>query len=220
MRIGLIGMSGAGKTVWATKLAAAGFEHIDCDRLIAIRLGADLNRSLASLDEMGEWLGFPYQAGFRAREAQFLACELAVLQEVADSLSKTDHQLQNLVVDMGGSAIYAGKSMFLKLRRLMTIVYLAVAPDAHSQMLQEYMRRPRPIIWKNRFQSQPGETKDSTLARCFPQLIMFRERQYEAFCDLKLDYQLHHRPDLQVEDLLRLVQGQALLSPPAGVSQP
>jgi shikimate kinase len=220
MRIGLIGMSGAGKTSWAMKLAAAGFEHIDCDRLIAVRLSAELNRSLATVDEVGEWLGFPYEAGFRTREAHYMACEIAVLQEVADKLAKREHQAQHIIVDMSGSAIYAGESMFLRLRSLMTVVYLAITPDVHKQMLKDYINHPRPIIWKGMFQRKPNETQASALARCFSQLIMFRERQYEAGCDLKLDYQLHHDPELETEDFLRLIQAHALGSPLFGVPEP
>src|SRR5262245_4326769 len=106
MRIGLIGMSGAGKTSLALKLTAAGFEHIDCDRLIAARLSAALDRQLATVDDLGAWLGFPYEDGFRNKEARYMDCEIAVLREIADRLSRTSRHEQNMVVDMGGSAIY------------------------------------------------------------------------------------------------------------------
>jgi shikimate kinase len=206
MRIGLIGMSGAGKSSWAMRLAAAGFEHIDCDRLIAAKLSAALDRPLTTLDDLGAWLGFPYEAGFRDKEARYLACEIAVLREIADLLTQEDAHAQNLVVDMGGSAIYAGKARFLQLRRLMTVVYLAVPREAHARMLQEYLRRPRPIIWRGRFRSRRSETHAAALERCYPKLIAFRERWYEALCDLRLDYQLHQRSDLGVESFLRLVR--------------
>ena len=206
MRIGLIGMSGAGKTSLALKLAAAGYEHIDCDRLIAARLSAALGRPLATVDDLGEWLGFPYEAGFRDREARFLACEIAVLREIAERLARTGGNGQNVVVDMGGSAIYVGRARFLKLRRLMTVVYLAVPRDAHARMLQEYLRRPRPIIWRGRFRSRRGETHAAALARCYPKLIAFRERRYEALCDLRLDSQPIQLPEYAAESFLRLVQ--------------
>jgi shikimate kinase len=205
MRIGLIGMSGAGKTSWATKLAAAGFEHIDCDRRIADRLSAEVNQPIATFQELGEWLGFPYEPGFRAREARFMACEVAVLQGIVDELASGADQADRLVVDMGGSAIYADEPLFLQLRHVMKIVYLAITPDIHTQMLQEYMIRPRPIIWNGLFQRRPNETQTETLERCFPQLIIFRERQYEALCDVKIDYEQHHHPDLGASDFLRLI---------------
>jgi shikimate kinase len=206
MRIGLIGMSGAGKTSWALKLAAAGFEHIDCDRLIAARLSAALDRPLATVDDLGAWLGFPYEAGFREKEARYIACEIAVLREIADELARTSGPEQNLVVDMGGSAIYAGKARLLKLRRLMRVIYLAVPREAHARMLQEYLRRPRPIIWRGRFRARRGETHTAALARCYPKLIAFRERRYEALCDLRLGSQLHQRADFEVASFLRLVR--------------
>ncbi len=86
-----------------------------------------------------------------------MACELAVLKDIVDHLARrAPIQPIRLVVDMGGSAIYAGESMFLRLRNLMTVVYLAITPKIHTQMLQEYMRRPRPIIWNGLFQLQSG----------------------------------------------------------------
>jgi shikimate kinase len=206
MRIGLIGMSGAGKTSLALKLAAAGFEHIDCDRLIAAKLGAALDRPLATVDDLGAWLGFPYEAGFREREARYMDCEIAVLREIADRLGCTNGHEQNLVVDMGGSAIYIGKARFLKLRRLMTVVYLAVPRQAHERMLGEYLRRPRPIIWRGRFRPVRGEAHAVALARCYPKLIAFRERRYEALSDLRLDSPRRRRSDLEVESFLRLVR--------------
>ena len=206
MRIGLIGMSGAGKTSLALKLAAAGYEHLDCDRLIAAKVSAALDRSLVTLDDLSAWLGFPYEAGFRDKEARYIACETAVLREIADRLARTSGQQQNLVVDMGGSAIYIGRAVFLRLRRLMTIVYLAVPREAHARMLQEYLRRPRPLIWRGQFRSKRGETHAAALARCYPQLIAFRERRYEALCDLRLDALPCQRSDLEIECFLRLVR--------------
>lgn len=38
MLLTLIGMSGVGKTFWATRLAAHGFSIIHCDSLIAAKL--------------------------------------------------------------------------------------------------------------------------------------------------------------------------------------
>jgi shikimate kinase len=205
MRIGLIGMSGAGKTSWALKLAAAGFHHIDCDQQIAAKLSAALDIPLTTMDDLGVWLGYPYEAGFRDREARFLACEIAVLSEIADLLAQRGGHTQNLVVDMGGSAIYAGKARFLQLRQLMTVVYLAVPREAHTRMLHEYLRRPRPLIWRGQFRSKRNEPHSAALARCYPKLIAFRERRYEALCDLRLDYQLHQRADLRAEYFLRLI---------------
>jgi shikimate kinase len=205
MRIGLIGMSGAGKTSLALKLAAAGFEHIDCDRLIAAKLGAALERPLATVDDLGAWLGFPYEAGFRDKEARYVACEIAVLREIAEQLARTSAHGRNLVVDMGGSAIYIGKARFLKLRRLITVVYLAVPREAHAQMLQEYLRRPRPIIWRGRFRPKRGESHAEALARCYPKLIAFRERRYEALSDLRLNSQPRRRAGHELETFLRLV---------------
>ncbi len=72
MRIGLIGMSGAGKTSWARKLAAAGFEHIDCDQRIADRLSAEVNQPITTFQELGEWLRLPLSARVSCAERRAL----------------------------------------------------------------------------------------------------------------------------------------------------
>lgn len=68
MRIGLVGMSCVGKTYWAEQLALLGYECLHCDDLIAASLGADLQRPFTSLYDIGAWLGFPYDPGYRERE--------------------------------------------------------------------------------------------------------------------------------------------------------
>src|SRR5690349_2515878 len=106
MFLTLIGMSGVGKSACAAALAARGFQVIDCDALIAARLQAVTGYSEASLEELGRWMGFPYEADFRRREDLFMACEQDVLRDVlAQATAST--ATQNCVIDTGGSVIYA-----------------------------------------------------------------------------------------------------------------
>lgn len=203
MQIGLIGMSGVGKTTWAKRLAKAGFDCIHCDDRIADKLQAELGLTNATLRQMGDWLGFPYEAQYAEREKLYLDAESQVLQAILDDLSQGHDPTQNLVVDMGGSAIYAGEQMFTQLRQLMPVVYLEVCPKMQTTMLNEYLQHPRPLIYHGLFQKQDNETNEAALARCYAQLISFREKRYEEFCDVKLNYDTHHNAQLTVEDFLR-----------------
>lgn len=206
MRIGLIGMSGAGKTMLAQRLATEGYAHIDCDRLIAQQLEVTLQQSLPTFHSLGAWLDMPYTAGFAEREAQFMAYETEVMRSISQHLDQTD--TEDLVVDMGGSSIYIEPAVLERLCQQLTIVYLAVSPQAHQAMLDEYLQRPRPIVWNGMYQRQPGETEIDALARCFPKLIATREQRYQALADYTIDYhQTYAHQPLHV--FFNLIQGTA-----------
>lgn len=55
--LGLLGMSGAGKSYWSKKLADGGWQWIDWDDLIYKRLGKELNCTFADKYEPGKWAG-------------------------------------------------------------------------------------------------------------------------------------------------------------------
>src|ERR1041385_1799772 len=100
MRIGLIGMSCVGKSYWADQLAALGFECLRCDDLVAASLSADLQRPFTSLYDVGAWLGFPYEAGYREREELYLRCETAALREIITTRLQSGAAPARLVIDM------------------------------------------------------------------------------------------------------------------------
>jgi shikimate kinase len=204
MRVGLIGMSSVGKTTWANKLAGAGFECFHCDDLIADRLESELGQAIATVYDMGDWMGFPYEAQYAEREKIYLDKEFQVLQAIIDDLSQEHNPTRNLVVDMGGSAIYVGEKMFTKLRQLMKVVYLEICPSVQETMLNEYINHPRPLIYQGLFQKRENETNESALARCYSQLISFRENLYEKFCHVKVSYHIHRHPQLTVEEFLTI----------------
>ena len=56
MILTLIGMSGAGKTFWATRLAAQGFTYFHCDALLAGKLRTLTDQAGSSLPEIGRWI--------------------------------------------------------------------------------------------------------------------------------------------------------------------
>ncbi len=193
MRIGLIGMSCVGKTYWAEQLALLGYECLHCDDLIAANLGAELQRPFTSLYDIGAWLGFPYDAGYREREEQYLRCEAAVLRDILATL-QTGTAPAKLVIDMGGSSIYAGAELFAQLRQFVTIAYLALSEAAHGQMLTDYLEHPRPLIWRGLFSQAAAEGRQDALARSYSQLIGFREQLYATYSDIRIDYDLHRSP--------------------------
>lgn len=200
----LIGMSGAGKTTWAERLAAHGFTWIHCDDLITLRLRNRYGMALRETAEQGAWLGLPHTPGYAEREQLFLRCEAELLYELADSL---DSSAGPLVIDTGGSAIYAGEELFVRFRRQAHIIYLAIPAEAHRQMLENYLARPKPLIWHGLFKPLPGEDLSTTYERCYPELIRAREQLYEAYCTLRLPGSVHHPHTLTVPELLSSLDG-------------
>jgi len=179
LRLALIGMSGAGKSYWTKRLAAAGFPSISCDDQIEARLASVLQAGgFSGINGVAAWMGWPDRSTYAEREAQYLAEETAALDDVLTSLEKNPHN--ELILDTTGSVIYCGNHLLHRLRRLMAIVYLAASADEQQLLIRRYLEDPKPVLWRGAFQPKPGETPRDTVARCYPALIAARRQSYEA----------------------------------------
>lgn len=205
MFLTLVGMSGVGKSVCAAALAARRFQVIDCDALIAAKLQSITGYSGTSLEELGRWMGFPYEADFQRREALFLECEQEVLRDVlAHAAART--ATQNCVIDTGGSVIYADPALLQQLQQCSTVIYLRIPDTLHPQLLRIYLERPRPLIWNGLFSQSPDEPLHDAFRRCYTQLISRRERLYEQYSHLILEYSTDRQPPFSVEHMLQAVR--------------
>lgn len=206
MILALIGMSGVGKTTWASKFALAGFTWLHCDELIAARLRADGELNGASVEDVGRWMGFPYDAGYARREASYLAYEADVLTAIAESLPQAHAERRQLVIDMTGSAIYVDPTILDAIHICATFVYLTAASAQYRQLLEAYSASPRPVIWQTMYQPLPGEVPAATLARCYPRLMDARASLYAELSDVVLDPALHQDRTATIADFLRAVE--------------
>ena len=209
MLLTLIGMSGAGKTFWATRLAAHGFTVIDCDALLATKLQPVSGITGTSLEEIGQWMGFPYEADFRRREALYLACEMDVLRDVVARAITWADTPTNTVIDTGGSVIYAEPVLVQRLRQCSTVIYLRLPSTLHQELVRAYLERPRPLIWNGLFNQTPNESLPAAFSRCYAQLIKHRERLYEQYSDVVLEYEDYSHPTFSVERFLEHVRASA-----------
>ena len=189
MRLSLIGMAGAGKSYWANSLAEHGFKLFCCDDLIAKKLASFLRRPDGTTMGTGEWMGFPFQAGYNKRESRYLNSEIEVLSEILDYLKehKNNHE-KNIVVDTTGSVIYTGEGMLKKLKQKTIMVYLSTPHEVREQLLRAYVSNPHPMLWRGVFNKGPNETKEEALARCYPKLFLARQALYERYADVTIDY--------------------------------
>lgn len=185
LRLALIGMSGAGKTFWTRLLASAGYPAISCDDLIEQKLAPRLVAGgFSGINGVAAWMGWPDSPSYAEREAQYLAAEVSVLGEVLSSLERTPGN--SLVLDTTGSVLYAGNHLLLRLRKLMTVVYLAASPREQQLLIDRYLGDPKPVLWRGAFQPRPGESPRETVARCYPSLIAARRQSYEALAHVTL----------------------------------
>jgi shikimate kinase len=179
LRLALIGMSGAGKSYWTKRLAAEKIPAISCDDQIEGRLAASLRAGgFRGIIGMAAWMGWPDNPTYSERESQYLSEEIAALDEVLSSLERNPGS--ELILDTTGSVIYTGNNLLFRLRKLMTVVYLAASPEEQQLLVQRYLKDPKPVLWRGAFQPRAGETPNDTVVRCYPVLIASRRQSYQA----------------------------------------
>jgi shikimate kinase len=205
LRLALIGMSGAGKTFWAKKLAASGHPAISCDDRIEQRLGPCLAADgHAGINGVAAWMGWPDSAKYSGRESEYLAEEIHTLDEILTELVKQPQK--SLVLDTTGSVIYSGNNLLMRLRRQMTVVYLAASAEEQQLLIERYLNDPKPVLWRGAFQAKPGEKPRETVARCYPALIAARRQSYEALAHCTLQVAALRDGSLDAEAFLKMIQ--------------
>ena len=205
LRIALIGMSGSGKTFWAKKLAESGVPAISCDDRIEARLAPRLAAGgFAGINGVAAWMGWPDSPTYTEREAEYLAEEIHTLDEVLQQLEKQPEK--SLVLDTTGSVIYTGNHLLMRLRRRMTIVYLAASPTEQQLLIERYLHDPKPVLWRGAFQPKPKESPRETVARRYPALIAARRQSYEALAHCTLQVAALHDASMNAETFLKMIQ--------------
>src|ERR1700733_8231264 len=185
LRIALVGMSGSGKTFWAKRLAASGHPSISCDDRIEERLRQHLAADgYAGINGVAAWMGWPDSVTYAQREADYLAAEIAGLDELLTELEQDPKR--ELILDTTGSVIYTGNNVLMRLRRQMTVVYLAASAEEQQLLIERYLTDPKPVLWRGAFQPKNGETPHETVARCYPTLVAARRQSYEALAHCTL----------------------------------
>ncbi|MGB7282389.1 MAG: hypothetical protein WBE13_09025 [Candidatus Acidiferrum sp.] len=207
LRLALVGMSGAGKTFWTKKLATEGWTAISCDDLIEQKLASRLAAGGHSgINGVAAWMGWPDNAKYVEREAQYLEEEIHALGEVLTGPEREPEK--PLVLDTTGSVIYSGNHLLLRLRRRMTIVHLAASAEEQQLLIERYLSDPKPVLWRGAFQPKKGETPRDTVARCYPTLIAARRQSYEALAHCTLQVAELRDPALDAAAFLAKIRGQ------------
>lgn len=205
LRIALIGMSGAGKTFWTKKLAESGLPAISCDDRIEQKLAPRLVAGgYTGINGVAAWMGWPNSATYAEREAQYLAEEIHTLDEALAQLEKQPEK--PLVLDTTGSVIYTGNHLLMRLRRQMTVVYLAAPAEELQLLIERYLNDPKPVLWRGAFQPKLRETPRETVARCYRALLEARRLGYEALAHCTLQVAKLRDTSLDADAFLEMIQ--------------
>lgn len=193
LRLALVGMSGSGKSHWTKNLAALGCPTISCDDAIEARLAHALNADgYSGINGVAAWMGWPDSPSYADRESHYLTEEISVLDEILSGLERDSQR--ELVLDTTGSVIVTGNHTLHRLRRQMTVVYLAASKEEMQLLIQRYLQEPKPVLWQGAFRPHSGETPQQTVLRCYPLLIAARRQSYEALAHVAI-------PTLQLHEL-------------------
>jgi len=204
LRLALFGMSGAGKSFWTKRMAEAGSPAVSCDDRIEERLKPRLAAGgFAGINGVAAWMGWPDSPAYPEREAQYLEEEIATLDEILSELER--HPGKSLVLDTTGSVIYTGSHLLRRLRKLMTVVYLASSQEEQQLLIDRYLGDPKPVLWRGAFQPRPGESPRDTVARCYPHLIQARRQSYAALAHATLSVSALRALPHQAEAFLSLL---------------
>jgi len=207
-RLALIGMSGAGKTFWGKRLDTKGYPAICCDDEIEKRLKARLQEGgYRGLNGVAAWMGWPDSPNYAAREGEYLAAEIAVLDEILSELEK--NPARELILDTTGSVVYTGTNLLLRLRRQMTVVYLAASKEEQALLIDRYLSDPKPVLWRGAFLPTKNELPLETVKRCYPALLASRRQSYETLAHCTIPVAELRAPSLGAEDFLAKVRAQA-----------
>ena len=205
LRLALVGMSGAGKTFWTKRLAGSGFPAVSCDDQIEQKLAPRLAAGgYAGINGVAAWMGWPDSPTYAQRESQYLAEEIASMDETLANLEK--NRDLSLVLDTTGSVIHIGNHLLMRLRRQMTVVYLAASREEQQLLIERYLGDPKPVLWRGAFQPKRGESPADTVARCYPSLIVARRQSYEALAHCTLEVAALRDGSLDAASFLEMIQ--------------
>jgi shikimate kinase len=208
IKLSFIGMSGAGKSHWSQKLAAAGFRLIRIDDRIEQKLAPDLAAGgYRGIGGVAAWMGWPDQPAYREREQKYLACEIQSMNEALDEIAGLREE--GILLDTTGSVVYTGEETCRRMENLTTVVYLAAPPTEEEILIARYLSDPKPVLWGDQFVQRPGESARDAVARCYPQLIAHRKKLYERYAHRVVSMERLRDPKLDARGFLELLDSQA-----------
>jgi len=201
-------MSGAGKSHWAQKLAAAGFRVISIDDRIEKKLAPELAPGeYRGIGGVAAWMGWPDQPSYPEREKKYLECEINSMSEALNEIQASGEE--GTILDTTGSVVYTGQEICRRLQSLTTVAYLEASPAEEELLIARYLSDPKPVLWSDQFVQRSGESTQDSIARCYPQLIAHRRKLYERYAHRVVSMEHLRNVNLDARGFLEILGGQA-----------
>jgi shikimate kinase len=209
LKLSFIGMSGAGKSYWAQKLATAGFGVIGIDDRIEKKVAPELASAgvPGGIGGVAAWMGWPDQPSYHEHAKKYLECEVQAMNEALDEIQSSTGT--GTILDTTGSVVYTGEEICRRMQTLTTVVYLEATAAEEELLIVRYLSDPKPVLWGEQFAPQPGESARETVARCYPRLIAHRKKLYERYAHRILSMDSLRNAQLDARGLLELIERQA-----------
>ena len=208
IKLSLIGMSGAGKSHWAQKLAMAGFRVIRVDDRIEQKLAPELSAGgYKGIGGVAEWMGWPDQPTYREREQKYLAREVESMNEALDEMEAAGDE--GIILDTTGSVVYTGDEICSRMQNCTTVVYLEAPPAEEKILIARYLSDPKPVLWGDQFRKRPNESAKDTVARCYPRLLAHRKKLYEKYAHRVVSIERLRKTNPDARGFLEYLDAQA-----------
>lgn len=202
MHLCLIGMSNIGKSHWSRQLAKEGFERVECDAMVEHKLGGELIKlGYSGIHDVAKWMGQPYDARYAETSHKYLDCERETMRDIIEKLK--DKNTPPQVIDTTGSVIYTGSDIIEALRKLTLTVYFQASPEHVGKLFEKYIANPKPVIWGDSYQPEPGESPMDTLRRCYPLLLSYRAERYNQMAAITVPYETHKAEGARWADMVK-----------------
>lgn len=210
INLSFIGMSGAGKSHWAQKMAAAGFRVISIDDRIEEKLAPELaTGGLRGIAGVATWMGWPDQPIYRKHEQKYLDCEIEAMGEALDAIEASPNQ--GILLDTTGSVVYTGDEICKRMQALTTVVYLEASPAEEEILIARYLSDPKPVLWGDQFVQRPDESAREAIFRCYPMLLAHRRKLYERYAQRTVSMGNLRKTNPDARSFLELLDSQARL---------
>lgn len=195
LRLSFIGMSNIGKSYTAMRLRKShGFALVEIDEAIQHAL------DLKSMQESADWMGFPDEDTYSAREAEYLA------RESLFTASAFDGADSNMILDTTGSVIYTSPDCQNALREQSVIVHIQAAPENLERLEKLFSLAPKPLIWTGHYHPRDGESTNQSLKRCYPELLKARLEAYNDLADINIPASLLFKDTTTPDTLMDFIR--------------
>jgi len=113
---------------------------------------------------------------------------------------------RNRILDTPGSVIYTGLETLAQLSKTHFMVYIEASSDIMESLKVQYFKNPKPLIWKDYFKIEVGQSHEDAILDSYPKLLAARSKAYEDLADLTLSSDFILDTNIKVEQIFEALK--------------